>query len=93
MTKKEKIEKAAYMILQDIAFLYANSTDNKPILVAVNLKNIAQKVTFQLRGNDLLFCESNMSKENTYKTMLIVERNKIRLSEGMRKWGSTQGKK
>jgi ABC-type lipoprotein release transport system permease subunit len=88
MTRREKIEDEAYMILQEIAFLFSINED-KCEVVAVNLKNPNQKAVFYQRDKDLLFIESNMSKENTYRTMLIAERNKEELIEGMNKWEST----
>lgn len=92
MTKREKVENNAYMILQELAFGFIkHNTDTR--VVAINLKNTDQIASFRVRDNDLLFCESNMSKENTYKAMLIVERNKVRLIEGMEKWVSIQNKK
>ena len=92
MTKRERIESDAYMILQELAFGFTGgNTDTR--VVVINLKNTEQVASFRVRDKDLLFCESNMSKENTYKAMLIVERNKARLIEGMKKWVSTQDKK
>lgn len=92
MTKREAIENKAYMILSDLAFCFINEGQNNK-LIAINLKNINQIANFRIRGKDLLLCESNMSKENTYKAMLIVERNKERLIDGMIKWVNTQNKK
>lgn len=92
MTKREKVENNAFMILQDLAFGFACEDSNNRVVV-INLKNINQVATFRLRDKDLLFCESNMSSENTYKAMLIVERNKARLIEGMKKWVNIQNKK
>lgn len=90
MTKKEKLENEAYMILQDIAYTF-RIVNQGICVVAINLKNISQIATFRIRNNtDLLFSESNMSKENTYKAQLIAERNKVRLIEGAMKWVNTQ---
>ncbi|MCM1237588.1 MAG: hypothetical protein NC489_46590 [Ruminococcus flavefaciens] len=87
MTKKETIENNAYMILNELAFLFiSDSTGNK--VAVVNLKNINQSANFRVRGKDLLLCESSMSKENTYKAMLIVERNKQRLVGELNRWAS-----
>lgn len=89
MTKKEKVENDAYMVLNELAFGF-RKTDNGLRIVAINLKNLDQRASFRVREKDLLLCESNMSKENTYKTMLIVERNKARLIEGMNTWANMQ---
>lgn len=89
MTKREKIEEKAFMIMQEIAFTF-QLVNGYTQLVAINLKNVEQMAAFRLRDKDLLFTNSNMSKENTYKTMLIVERNEARLIEGMKSWESTQ---
>ena len=91
-TKLERIENDAYMILQGLAFGFAqNGTVNE--VVAINLKNLDQVVHFRQRNTDLLLGESSMSKENTYKAMIIAERNKERLVEGLNTWANTQGKK
>lgn len=90
MTKKERLENEAYMILQDVAYTF-KTVNHGVCIVAVNLKNINQTAKFRIRNNtDLLFSESNMSKENTYKAQLIAERNKMRLIEGAMKWVNTQ---
>lgn len=78
MTKREEIENKAYMILGNIAFCIINENQSNK-LIAVNLKNTKQVVKFRLRDEDLLLQESSMSNENTYKAMLIAERNKVRL--------------
>lgn len=92
MTKREVVENKAYMILQELAFVFAQG-DSINEVIAINLKNLNQVAHFRQRNTDLLLSESNMSKENTYKAMLIAERNKERLIEGMNKWASIHNKK
>lgn len=89
MTKREKIENDAYMIIQDLAFVFIK-TDTTPMIIAINLKNPNQKASFRVRGTALLFCESNLSRANTYKAQLIVERNKERLIDGLNEWLNMQ---
>lgn len=89
MTKKEQIENNAYMILQDLAFVYGIE-EGQVRLKVFNLKNVAQVAVFRPRNTDLLFCKGNLSNENTYKAQFIVERNKARLLEGMNIWVNTQ---
>ena len=92
MTKIQQIENDAYMILCDIAFLFGTN-NGKKCIYAFNLKNIKQKALFQVRGSDLLLYQSNMSKENTYKSMIIVERNKQKMIEDLEKCQNIQNKK
>lgn len=88
-TKREIAEEKAYMVLSDIAFDYIN-IDGKWSLVAINLKNMEQEAFFMIRENDFMYVKGNMSKQNTYKTMLIVEKNKSILMEGASKCQNTQ---
>lgn len=87
MTKLDKIKDSAYMIFNDMSFNYVKQ-DNNLVLVAINLKNTNQTSQFCIRGDRFIFVDGNMSKENTYKAMLIVEKNNHRFVEGMHKWGN-----
>jgi hypothetical protein len=73
MSRAEIIRNNAVMILSDLAFVL--KTDK---LIACNLKKTVQTATFiiDIDGKRFLLTESTMSKANTYKAMLIVERNK-----------------
>lgn len=86
--KKEKIENNAYMILSDLAIGFIK--ENKTLgLVVINLKNIDQSAKFALRGNMFILNTSNMSKENTYKAMFFIERNKESIVGDIEKWANT----
>ena len=96
MSKAEEIKQKAVMILNDIAFGFS-TVDGHPRLVAVNLKNIKQTATFlpreKERKKDFQLVNSALSEANTYKTMIIVEKNKAYLLEELNKWENTQRKK
>lgn len=64
MTKQEKIEDEAYMIISGLAFLY-----DKANVVVINMNKISQHAKFKIENNDIIMYESNMSKANTYKSM------------------------
>jgi hypothetical protein len=89
MTKTETIKNNAIMILSDIAFVFQPTT-----LIAYNMKNIQQTAVFRIdtKGKRFLMTQSSMSNENTYKSMLIVERNKDFLYEEWLDWVNTQTK-
>lgn len=93
MTALNKIDDAAVMILGGIAFL-CGSNGSVPIIIGVNRKNIKQTAHFMLNPNKrFLITDCSMSKENMYKTMLIVERNTEYLRSELLKWASTRKKK
>lgn len=82
-TRREIIEEEAYMVLSDIAFGF-EEINGKVFLAAMNLKNLQQKAFFAIRKEDFMYMKGNMSKQNTYKTMLIVEKNKAMLMGGIK---------
>lgn len=82
-TKREIIEDRAYMILSDIAFDY-EEIDGKLFLTVTDLNSLRHKAFFAVRENDFMYLKGNMSKENMYKVMFIVEKNKEMLMGGLK---------
>lgn len=83
-SKKDIIAEKAYMILSDMAFDYAN-VNGKNFLVVTNLKDLKQQALFIARKDDFMYAKGNMSKQNIYKAMFIVEKNKAMLIGGIKK--------
>ena len=89
MKREDEIKKQAYMMLCELAFLFSKQDGVRKIHV-FNMKNIRQTAEFNIVSNRIILSNSTMSETNTYKAMLIAERNKEFLFKGFKKWESTQ---
>ena len=90
MKKVDIIKDESYMVLSGLAFRFLVK-NNQYFIEVINLKNLSQSSIFIIRDmSSILFCRSNMSEANKYKSIAIVERNKKDLVEGCKLWVSTQ---
>lgn len=90
-TKKiEEVKNNSYMMIYSLAFQFFMK-DGIYYIKVTNLKNLKQISIFRVIGyKSILFCSSNMSEANKYKSIAIVERNKRELIEGCKEWVNTQ---
>ncbi len=78
MTKFEKIQENAFMIIGGFAFLLRVNTENEQKYIeVVNLRNLTQTMICNVyNGKDIRLADTNFSNENMYKVLLYIERNK-----------------
>ena len=90
MKKVDNIKNSAYMVLSDLAFIFAKDEGMRRLIV-YNVKNISQMAIFNIMNDGrFLLNSSDLSETNTYKAIALIERNKMDLIEGYKLWESTQ---
>ncbi len=88
MTKLERVENSAILIMSDIAFVY-EMENNIKVLRAYDLKDLRKRAMFAVcKGEKIRMVESSLSELKNYKAMLFAERNNQLLLRGYAKWES-----